>query len=398
MKNLLFLLSLYCLTMVQAQDQIVRVGGIKQGSFAMGSNGNYLLTGSYGSSTLRCYDISNPAVPQFTDSIILNGDLSSITFNNTFALVGGSWFVSLINMSNPQNLSITATLPISGQVHSLYFHNDMLYALRAENNTNFRLLRIGVSLPGGLSLIDSLSIPEMVTKMVGTADGRIFLARVLAFNPNTVQILNISGGGFTTLGSIPSVGASFNSFDVLGNTLYMNYADSMRIINISDPANPQTTDVIPTPYGSDMQALDANRFGFSQYLSCYGAYWNGGSVTESVFNSSNYWLATAKSYPYIFYSVSDSIHILSFSSLWNSTPQLHENQLVLYPNPVTDMLYVSGDVTYESQYTIYNLLGQPVQSNRFSTAIDVRSLHRGTYFISITNGDNTVVKGFVVER
>jgi hypothetical protein len=236
MKTLLLILFIsFYISTVSAQHHIIRVGGIPQGSFAMGINGSYLLAGAYGANSLRCFDLSNAALSLFTDSLTLSGYPAAITFNNTFALVGGDGFISLINMSNPQNLSITATVPISGQVHGLYFYNDMLFALRAQSNSNFRLLRYAVNLPGSLSLLDSIFIPDAVTKMLGTADGRIFMARGESFSPERVQILNISGGNFTPVATIPALEVFFLSFDVLGNTLYMNYPDSMYIINISTP-------------------------------------------------------------------------------------------------------------------------------------------------------------------
>lgn len=60
-----------------------------------------------------------------------------------------------------------------------------------------------------------------------------------------------------------------------------------------------------------------------------------------------------------------------------------------YPNPVKDVLKVSYSSNI-SEITVYNLLGQPVMSQKFNTLeanLDMSNLSDGTYMLNITSGD-----------
>ena len=66
----------------------------------------------------------------------------------------------------------------------------------------------------------------------------------------------------------------------------------------------------------------------------------------------------------------------------------------VYPNPAQDYIYVTSDAS-DGTILVMNLLGQemgnyPITSN--SMTIDISGLKEGIYFVSITSGENTVVK------
>lgn len=67
-----------------------------------------------------------------------------------------------------------------------------------------------------------------------------------------------------------------------------------------------------------------------------------------------------------------------------SSEEITDESLRLYPNPVDDMLYVEGvDL---SIVTIYNSFGRTVNCQINKQTIDVSSLDKGVYFVSLPNG------------
>jgi hypothetical protein len=146
-----------------------------------------------------------------------------------------------------------------------------------------------------------------------------------------------------------------------------------------------------------MQALDASHFGFSQYLSCHGEHWNGSAMTPSVFTSSNYWLAAIKFFPYIFYSVTDTIHILSFSDLWSNTPSVSPNDVRIYPNPTTNLLNIERTDANPIQITVKDMLGNALNNYimQQKTTIDVSYLPAGVYCLLLNDGKNVSAVRFV---
>lgn len=65
---------------------------------------------------------------------------------------------------------------------------------------------------------------------------------------------------------------------------------------------------------------------------------------------------------------------------------LNENDnLTLYPNPTTDILFVNRTVTSKLKYNLYDGLGRLVISDYIENEIDISNLASGTYIISFPN-------------
>lgn len=70
----------------------------------------------------------------------------------------------------------------------------------------------------------------------------------------------------------------------------------------------------------------------------------------------------------------------------------------IYPNPVKGgILNVSVQGTEATQYTIYNLVGQVVDSGAFSETIDVSPLQSGVYILEVKTSANTFMERFIKE-
>lgn len=69
-----------------------------------------------------------------------------------------------------------------------------------------------------------------------------------------------------------------------------------------------------------------------------------------------------------------------------------ENKIVLFPNPVKDLLYIKATENRDYFFQIYNAAGQLVKSGKFENNLtDVSSLVGGVYLVRINNSE-TVVK------
>jgi chitodextrinase len=70
----------------------------------------------------------------------------------------------------------------------------------------------------------------------------------------------------------------------------------------------------------------------------------------------------------------------------------------LYPNPVRDGILNFSDLESESNYRIFNMMGQELGSGKIqNNSVNVSSLRTGTYLIEIYNGSATATKRFIKE-
>ena len=64
-----------------------------------------------------------------------------------------------------------------------------------------------------------------------------------------------------------------------------------------------------------------------------------------------------------------------------------QQQLEVYPNPASDMLYLKNLPSETVQYSIFNVLGQEVTAGSTNGSISVAGLKKGVYFLQI-KGEN----------
>ncbi|QQV02860.1 MULTISPECIES: T9SS type A sorting domain-containing protein [Chryseobacterium] len=71
--------------------------------------------------------------------------------------------------------------------------------------------------------------------------------------------------------------------------------------------------------------------------------------------------------------------------------KVKENQIVLFPNPVKDVLYIKATEDKDYYYQIYNVSGQMIKSGKFENMkTDVSSLVQGAYLVRINNSESIV--------
>ena len=87
------------------------------------------------------------------------------------------------------------------------------------------------------------------------------------------------------------------------------------------------------------------------------------------------------------------------TNLFNSDTTLSTtdflNSIIMYPNPVKNMLTIDGFVVKD--FVIYSVLGKVVLKMSNQNTIDVSSLSKGVYFIKVSDGINGSTKKFIKE-
>ena len=70
----------------------------------------------------------------------------------------------------------------------------------------------------------------------------------------------------------------------------------------------------------------------------------------------------------------------------------------IYPNPVSNMLYLEGEVT-SGQVSIFDLTGRKVYAGEYQTVIPVDHLTNGMYFLSVTTSEGQVInQKFIIRK
>ena len=74
-----------------------------------------------------------------------------------------------------------------------------------------------------------------------------------------------------------------------------------------------------------------------------------------------------------------------------------QQPLEVYPNPVSDVLYLKNLPCERVDYTIFNVLGQEVAAGSTHGTISVATLEKGLYFLQVKGDDFRQVVKFVVK-
>lgn len=173
---------------------------------------------------------------------------------------------------------------------------------------------------------------------------------------NPVQLFDYTG---------PTEAVDHNGY-VRGNNFYLaNYSAGMRVIDISDIANQNMTEIgfFDTNPGNNAASFDG---AWSLY-----PYFASGNIVISDTESG-------------FFLVKDPNFL--------SAEEFEQTEISLFPNPAKNYITLSAGTTEIASIQIYNTLGQKVieftNMNASKRTIDVSSLSKGMYYITV-NGTTT---------
>lgn len=82
-----------------------------------------------------------------------------------------------------------------------------------------------------------------------------------------------------------------------------------------------------------------------------------------------------------------------------SVKDISNHQLNVFPNPATDFISIGSESIKEGTFEITNLLGEKLISNSYAIAqkIDISTLPKGIYFITIQNENSIASRKLVIE-
>ncbi len=87
-----------------------------------------------------------------------------------------------------------------------------------------------------------------------------------------------------------------------------------------------------------------------------------------------------------------------FIGVEENGPSTGSGTFVVYPNPVSNILHIEGDID-GGQLSIYDLMGRIVYQSEYHTEIPVSQLNDGLYFLSITTNDGQVInQKFIIRK
>ncbi|MBP8033131.1 MAG: T9SS type A sorting domain-containing protein [Bacteroidia bacterium] len=280
-------------------------------------------------------------------------DVAPLYSAPSFTLTGFEFYD--INSSNARTLTGTVSINVAQDIVDVHMINDNVGYLLTRNPTNNETL-IYKTTDGWVSsnYLSSISTP---TTGIRTYDPKYGILQ--NFGTDT---LILSGSGNPNNNQTNYYHISYDA----GLTWNINYT------NFSFPSNSFWNEVYKMIFFSPTQymSLLSNTQGGSIAASA-GVYIN----TSGLGNTS-------------------SVGIKEF---YQTT---FANQLLVYPNPTSDNLFLSTDAVKLNNFTIkiYDLYGQVVESTMSSSideSIDVSNLKNGVYFIQLTLNEKTYTAKFV---
>ena len=79
----------------------------------------------------------------------------------------------------------------------------------------------------------------------------------------------------------------------------------------------------------------------------------------------------------------------------NALSNIKDVDLIIYPNPSTDRVYLSGNIAPNANVYIFSNKGDLVYQSTYTDQVSVRDLMSGTYYLKIVEGKESVTKSFV---
>ena len=85
---------------------------------------------------------------------------------------------------------------------------------------------------------------------------------------------------------------------------------------------------------------------------------------------------------------------LAFACVSLSNPENERLDMIIYPNPTDNILFIKGNKN-SMNVSIYNILGKEVLSKMNTNNIDVKILPKGVYIIKISDDTSQINRKFI---
>ena len=82
-----------------------------------------------------------------------------------------------------------------------------------------------------------------------------------------------------------------------------------------------------------------------------------------------------------------SMESCNYAHLWTDVKSNKENEILIYPNPVSESIYLSG-IIQQTCFTIYNINGKLIKSGTIiNSEIKTNELDKGVYFLKLSDSE-----------
>ncbi|MCH2196460.1 T9SS type A sorting domain-containing protein [Kordia sp.] len=209
--------------------------------------------------------------------------------------------------------------------------------------------------------------------------------------------------------------------DVIGTWYIINVINDFQPITYTQP--PITTEVASIKFLDTTDAVNAigfsgcnnfqveadvsadTMFGYGDiFLSNFSSEMNYCSDAYDNWEGRFYWILD--NYNQYYLSSSNGVDYLSienpiFSGIYmqNQPLSVTQNSLTkihMYPNPVTDVLFITNTALQIKSFVIYNTQGQKIKEiNNHNNSLDVSTLSKGLYFLDILTSTGKFTEKFM---
>ncbi len=338
--------------------------------------------------------------------LLINMQLSAQVFTRADFAYPNQWYTYQTDTTPSSKIKFRFTGPSNTWNFTIGFKNHLTDSIAFEDTSNFP------TKPSGCNLVQ---ISKMATNYLQVgADGVKAFLNVGNFSDTTNVIKNLIMQHPFPLIYLSEVKDSLSATTVqslselgLDNPLY----DSLKTdIKVFFHTLVDASGQLLTPKGTYEQTLRMRStqqpiymfYGRNKITGIYEALnipIPGGINLENTDTTYTWWV-----YKKGYYVAQATVNgkLLSLSYLLNSSqgaaniPLIDNNQLSVFPNPSYGLLHIEpGNFEFE-KYSIHNSMGQKVQEDSFSSKLDVSSLPKGLYYLSLTtSNEKCITKTFV---
>jgi len=327
-----------------------------------------------GQSTLQIADLSflPDSAPIVYDSNALFPRSHNIYIDSVSArmyVCGGTILFGVYSLADPTNPTLILDCPNDvpfwsaiGYVHDVFVRGDTAYLNAGQNG----LFVVDFSNINNVQMLGSLDVyPQSGYNHSGwLMDNEDYYALADETHGMDVKIIDVSDLG--NLVVTDTISSDVHPLSIPHNLIYKDnflfishYFDGLYMFECSNPAQPTLAGFYDT--STEIPAAGV-------YRGCWGVY---------PFLPSGNILAS---------DMQTGLWIFGSSLISGVSETAPSREIQVYPNPVRERLYVSGNLQ-KAQYLVFDMQGKTVLEGTLSTSLEVDKLKPGLYNMLISNND-----------
>lgn len=361
---------------------------------------------------MQVFDIANIYYPAYnlpvdltitpihTNNLEVPSDLVATAFSSIIMI---SRFNRLLDSVKAHTPALVLSSLVIGSEHDVYMGSNATlwndYTVFYDSvSAHARTLWPGIKIATELTF-GGLTTQNAFAQTLNTNSDYIGVSYYPLNNDFTVKPVSVIPADFATLtGLYPNKKLCFYQYGY-PSSLTCNSSDVQQAQFIAQTFTAWDTHaaniyMIDFTWLHDMDSADVVFFGnyygitdtvFLEYLHTLGLrYWNGSGTDKPAMHELR---CQARQRAFNNLNINCALEI---------NEQDFAEQLLLLPNPASDLLFLQGDVSPGAQLQLFNLHGELVQEIPFTKTLSTAHLPEGLYTLRITSGNRNVSKRFVV--